>query len=149
MILIGVIGIALLAGLVWFLTSDYGSGFFEGNSVKIHYNNADKDMIVIDNIPAGVTVLREFSVFGQARGPWYFEASFPVEVVAEGGKVVAMGHAEAEGEWMTEEFVPFKAEVKLTEVYSGPATLILHKDNPSGDEERDASVEVPIFIQQY
>ena len=148
-IIVGIIGIALLAGLVWFLTSDYGSGLFEGNSVKIHYTNADNDMIIIDNVPAGVTVLREFTVFGQARGMWYFEASFPVEVVAEDGRQIAIGHAEAQGEWMTEEFVPFKADVKLSEVYSGPATLILHKDNPSGDEERDASVEVPIFIQQY
>lgn len=147
-ILIGAV-VVVLIGVVWFFTSDYGSGLLDGNKPEITYNNADKDMIVIDNIPPGVTVLREFTVFGQARGQWFFEASFPVEVRSSDGRTIAMGHAEAQGEWMTEEFVPFVAEVKLQEIYKGAATLILHKDNPSGESSRDASVEIPIVVQDY
>lgn len=144
-----IVAIAMIvAGGVWFATSDYGAEFFGGsNDGGIVYKNADKDMIVVENIPAGVTVLPEFKAFGQARGTWYFEASFPVEVVTEGGKTIASGHAEAQGDWMTEAFVPFIAAVQITEQYSGPATLILRKDNPSGEASREASVEIPIVIQ--
>lgn len=146
-IVIGVV-LVLAIGGVWFATSEYSANLFGRNTDGgIVYKNADKDMIVVENIPAGVTVLPEFKAFGQARGTWYFEASFPVEVVAADGRRLAMVPAQAQGEWMTEEFVPFIAAVQITEDYSGPATLILHKDNPSGEASRDASVEIPIVIQ--
>src|SRR3989344_4098254 len=94
----------------------------------------------------GATVLREFIVTGEARGVWFFEASFPVEVRDPEGNVVGRGLATAEGEWMTEEFVPFSAPVTL-ENYSGPATLVLIKDNPSGLPEHDDFVSFPVVVQ--
>ncbi len=143
-----VLALLVIASGVWFAMSDYGANLFgRNNNGGIVYKNADKHMIVVENIPSGVTVLPQFKVFGQARGPWYFEASFPVEVVSADGKRLAMTPAQAQGEWMTESFVPFIATVQITESYSGPATLILHKDNPSGEASRDASVEIPIVIQ--
>ena len=93
----------------------------------------------------GATVLREFIVTGEARGVWFFEASFPVEVRDPEGNVVGRGLATAEGEWMTEEFVPFSAPVTI-ENYSGPATLVLIKDNPSGLPEHDDSVSFQITV---
>ena len=93
----------------------------------------------------GATVLKEFIVTGEARGVWFFEASFPVEVRDPEGNVVGRGLATAEGEWMTEEFVPFSAPVTI-ENYSGPATLVLIKDNPSGLPEHDDSVSFQITV---
>ena len=93
----------------------------------------------------GATVLKEFIVTGEARGVWYFEASFPVEVHDPEGNVVGRGLATAKGEWMTEEFVPFSAPVNI-ENYSGPATLVLIKDNPSGLPEHDDSVSFGIIV---
>ena len=91
------------------------------------------------------TVLEEFSVTGEARGTWYFEASFPIQVRDPNNNVVGTGIAQAEGDWMTEEFVPFSAPVTI-ENYSGPAMLVLIKDNPSGLPEHDDSVEFPINV---
>lgn len=142
-----VIILLALAGGIWFAASDYGANLFGQSGPKVTYRNADKNMIVIENVPAGVMVLPEFKVFGQARGTWYFEASFPVEVVSADGTRLVMVPAQAKGDWMTADFVPFEASVQITEAYSGPATLILHKDNPSGEPSRDASVEIPIVIQ--
>ena len=139
-----VVALAALVGVVWFALS--GLGLFDSGQPRATYNNADKDMIVVDNVTPGVTVLPSFKVFGKARGTWYFEASFPVEVVSQDGKQIAIGHAQADGNWMTEDFVPFSADVQLTESYSGPATLILHNDNPSGDPSRDRSLEIPIVV---
>ncbi|RJR12612.1 hypothetical protein C4585_03295 [Candidatus Parcubacteria bacterium] len=92
------------------------------------------------------SVAKTIIVRGEARGTWYFEASFPLEVLDKDGNSIAMSYATAQGEWMTTEFVPFEGEI-LVQNYSGPATLVLHKDNPSGLPEHDDSVSLPIVIQ--
>src|SRR5690606_22506193 len=85
------------------------------------------------------------NVAGVARGNWYFEASFPIEVVDANGKRLGLGIAEAQGDWMTEDFVPFESVIEFSAV---PTTqtgkVILHKDNPSGLPEHDARVEIPV-----
>ena len=91
-------------------------------------------------------VLKTFTVIGEARGTWYFEASFPIFVIDANGAKVGQGIAQAVENWMTEDFVPFTAQVTV-ENYSGPATLVLLKDNPSGLPEKDDSVSFSIVIQ--
>src|SRR3990167_3294577 len=73
------------------------------------------------------TVLKTFTVIGEARGIWYFEASFPIFIIDESGAKVGQGIAQAAENWMTEDFVPFTAQVTV-ENYSGPATLVLLKE---------------------
>jgi len=92
------------------------------------------------------TVARTFTVTGEAPGPWYFEASFPVQVRNPDGELLASTPAQAQGDWMTEAQVLFKATLTVYD-YSGPATLILLKDNPSGMPENDDSVSFPIVIK--
>jgi len=84
---------------------------------------------------------------GSARGPWYFEAVFSAEVLSESGEVIGEGFVEAEGEWMTESFVPFRGEIELKEGYSGPAVVVLNKANASGLPEMEASVSVPVIVK--
>lgn len=111
------------------------------------YTNATPNDIVVTNPFPGAVTGKEVVVIGKARGPWYFEASFPVVLLDKNGNVLAQGPAQAEGEWMTEEFVPFKVSLMAPESYIGPATLILKNDNPSGEPERDKSVSFPITIE--
>ena len=91
-------------------------------------------------------VLKTFTVIGEARGTWYFEASFPIFIIDANGVKVGQGIAQAAESWMTEDFVPFTAQVTV-EDYSGPATLVLLKDNPSGLPENDDSVSFSVVIQ--
>lgn len=95
---------------------------------------------------SSAVVSKTFAVAGEARGPWFFEASFPVEVHDPSGRIVGHGIAQANGEWMTEDFVSFSATVTVAD-YSGSATLALKKDNPSGLPEHDDSVEFPIVVR--
>ena len=104
------------------------------------------EMVKITSPLAGATVGKTFTVKGEARGQWYFEASFPVQVRDPNNDLVGSGIAQAEGEWMTTEFVPFSANVVVTN-YSGPATLVLLKDNPSGLPENEDAVSIPIIVQ--
>lgn len=113
----------------------------------IAYENASADMIVITNPTPGAVTGKEFTVMGEARGNWYFEASFPIEVVSATGTVIATGIAEAQSDWMTTEFVPFTADIKVPESYIGEATLILRNDNASGLPENARSASFPFTIE--
>jgi hypothetical protein len=114
---------------------------------SVTYKNASGDLIKVGLPYPGAVVGKDFSVIGQARGSWYFEASFPVQVLDKNGNILAQTPAQAQGEWMTKNFVPFKADIKIPQTYIGPATLILKNDNPSGDPSRDKSVSFPITIE--
>lgn len=115
--------------------------------LQISYHNATSNDIVVTNPLAGSVAGRSFLVTGKARGYWYFEASFPVRVLDSNGKVIASGLAQAQGDWMTADFISFiSTELKLSDSYIGPATLVLQKDNPSGLQEKDASISIPFTI---
>ena len=124
-----------------------GRTYAEELAEQTTYTNATADLIVVDTPFPGSVTGKEFSVVGKARGTWYFEASFPIELIDKDGKQLAVAVAQAEGDWMTTEFVPFKADFKVPESYIGPATLILKKDNPSGLPEHDASISFPITVE--
>lgn len=111
------------------------------------YRNASSDLIVVELPFPGAVTGKDFAVIGKARGFWFFEASFPIEVLDKDGKLLASGVAQAQGEWMTEDFVPFKADLKVPQSYIGEATLILKKDNPSGLPENDASASFPFTVE--
>jgi hypothetical protein len=114
---------------------------------QITYINSTSDLIQVELPFPGAVTGKEFSVIGKARGVWFFEASFPVEVLDKDGKTLFIGPAQAQGEWMTENFVPFKIDIKIPQSYIGPATLVLRKDNPSGMAEHDASISFKFTIE--
>lgn len=115
-------------------------------SSQVIWHNATSDLIVLSGPQPGQTVGKQFHATGAARGNWYFEASFPVSVVDKNGKVLVEKPAQALSDWMTTDFVQFDVAFDVGS-YVGPATLILKKDNPSGDASKDSSVEIPVIIQ--
>ena len=116
------------------------------------YTNASEDDIVIESLSPGDTISSPLTVSGKARGYWFFEATFPIDVVDWDGKIITTVGATAEGEWMTEEFIPFTATIEFeTPEPGGPeinrGALIFRRDNASGLPEHDAAVEVPIVFE--
>lgn len=110
------------------------------------YSNASSDMIQVSLPFPRAVVGREFAVIGEARGYWFFEASFPVEVIDQNGAIIARGIASSEGDWMTEAFVPFRADLAIPDDFTGTATVVLRRDNPSGLLENDALISFPITV---
>jgi hypothetical protein len=104
-------------------------------------------LIVVDNLPDGAQVTSPIQITGKARGPWFFEASFPIALVDEDGTQLAIAIATAQGEWMTTEFVPFTATLLYASSTRGPAKLVFMKDNPSGMPEFDDSLVVPVVLK--
>jgi hypothetical protein len=124
-----------------------GRSYTEVIPEKVTYTNASANLIVVDTPSPGAVTGKEFTLIGKARGYWYFEASFPLELLDKDGKVLVTTAVQADGDWMTEEFVPFKIQIKAPSSYIGPATLVLHKDNASGLPEHDASISIPLTIE--
>lgn len=111
------------------------------------YVNASSDLIQVELPYPGAVTGKEFTIIGKARGYWFFEASFPVELRTLDGSILGGGVATAQGDWMTEDFVNFTAEMQTPSAFTGPAILILKKDNPSGLPEKDASISFPITVE--
>ncbi len=105
------------------------------------------DLIIADAPLKNASVSSPLGITGSARGTWYFEASFPVELKDANGNTIAQAPAQAIGDWMTTDFVPFSLSLPFPAQPKGSSgTLILHKDNPSGDPERDQSVSIPVVF---
>lgn len=123
-----------------------GNTFVEEITPSVTYTNATSNLITVSQPTPGATVGSSFTLSGQARGNWYFEASFPIQVLDTNQNVLVNTFVMAQGEWMTEDFVPFNTTITVPNGYTGPATLVLHKDNASGLPEHDASISFPITI---
>lgn len=93
-------------------------------------------------------IFSPLKISGQARGSWFFEGSFPVMLVDWDGRIIAQGIARAKSEWMTQEFVPFEAEMEFKKPeYKNNGSLILKKDNPSGLPQNDDALEIPVYFK--
>jgi hypothetical protein len=97
------------------------------------------------NAPSpGALITSPLTVAGEARGSWYFEASFPVRLVDAEGRELVVVPAQARGEWMTPNFVPFEVQLTFVPPSSPGGLLILQKDNPSGLPEHADSLVIPV-----
>ena len=106
--------------------------------------DAHANLIRVNTPHAHAAITSPLVVTGQARGIWYFEASFPVKLLDGNGAVLAQAPAQAQGEWMTTEFVPFRATLTFTRPTTATGTLMLQKDNASGLPKHDDSISIPV-----
>lgn len=102
------------------------------------------DKIVLSSPRPLQRVTSPLPISGKARGAWFFEASFPVEVVDANGNSLGKTAIHAQGEWMTEDFVDFKGEIIFKKPTTKTGSLIIKKDNPSGLPENEETLMVPV-----
>ncbi len=133
----GLVAIALVfaAGAYWFYSSE---------NTAVSPASYD-DMLVVDAPLPGSEISSPYTVTGKARGGWYFEASFPIKLLDADGKVLWQGPAQAQGDWMTSEYVPFKVSINFI-TSSKTGTLEIHNDNPSGLPENDKELKIPVRL---
>ncbi len=110
-------------------------------------DNELSDIIQISSPRTNDIVANPLIIKGQARGNWYFEASFPARLEDANGQVLAQGPVMASGEWMTEDFVPFSASLGYTNPTTTTGRLVLEKDNPSGLEKNARQIIIPIRFE--
>ncbi len=110
------------------------------------------DLIKITSpTPGQQNITSPLVIRGEAKGNWFFEATAPVVLTNWDGLIIAEGYIEAEGEWMTEEFVPFTGTLTFNEEdipdFNNRGHLILQKSNASGLPEHDMAAEMVIFFE--
>ena len=104
------------------------------------------DLITVYSPLSNASIASPLTVTGQARGTWYFEAQFPVILYDANGVMLAQVPATAQGEWMTENYVPFVATLSFARPTTPTGTLVLQKDNPSGLPQHDNEIRIPIVF---
>ena len=106
--------------------------------------NNHADLIKVFSPIPNEVIASPLTVRGEARGNWYFEASFPMRLYDANGTELAVIPVQATGEWMTTEFVPFQTTLTFSVPATTTGTLVLEKDNPSGLTEFDDSISIPV-----
>jgi hypothetical protein len=104
--------------------------------------------IVVDSPKPNDVIKGPFAISGKAK-TWYFEGSFPVELVDSQNNKIAAGFAEAMGDWMTADYVPFETgEINFLSYPKSTTTgfVVFKKDNPSDMRELDEEFRVPVII---
>lgn len=110
-------------------------------------DEAHYDLIRVYAPLTGETIVSPVTIRGIARGPWFFEASFPIEITNWDGAIIGRGIATSKEEWTTEDFIPFEALVEFdAKQENNQGTIILKKDNPSGLEENEDALKISILL---
>jgi len=119
------------------------------NSVeKIEPPEDKSNLIRVYSPQPNQEITSPLSITGEARGYWFFEASFPVKLLDKNGNVIAQTPAQAQGEWMTENFVPFSAEITFSNSETQNGTLVLEKDNPSDLPQNADELRIPVILKK-
>lgn len=130
---------------------------FEGctsGEVAVEEENGE-ELIRLTTPTADAVIESPLTIEGEARGQWYFEATFPIILTDWDGLIIAEGFATAQDEWMTTNFVPFTAELEFTSPYTEGdpdfmkrGSLILQKANASGLPEHDDALEITVWFAE-
>jgi hypothetical protein len=140
----------IFGGLAIIILLIAGAGFIkfnftDGGDIILPAENILDDKISLFTPLANTVITNPLIIKGVARGPWFFEGSFPVFLTDWDGLIIAQGIATAEGDWMTTDFVPFTATLNFEKPsYGATGSLILKKDNPSGLPQYDDALEITV-----
>lgn len=106
-----------------------------------------QDLIKVDNPRPNQTIESPLEIEGEARGSWFFEATFPIKLFDKNNNLLGSANAQAQDEWTTENFVAFKAEIKFSSPTTGKGTLVLEKSNPSDLPENADELRIPVAFK--
>lgn len=109
---------------------------------NIHITTAPEIVIVAptENNP----ITSPVAIEGMAKGTWYFEAVFPVEILDANHQSLGKKFVTATKDWMSESLVPFKGELEFQKPTTKKGYLLFKNDNPSGLKENEKKFEMPI-----
>lgn len=148
-LIIAIIGIRLFSGEDNWICQD-GQWVKHGNPsapmpTEPCGQESSQGIIVISPKPNEL-VHNPINLNGQARGRWFFEASFPIKLVDSQGTLLTFGYVQAQDDWMTENYVPFESELNYLVDATTSAILVFERDNPSGLISQNDKFEVPIIL---
>jgi len=103
----------------------------------VEKNQASENIQLSQPLP-NIDVRSPLTVKGEVRGYWFFEGTFPIALYDADDNLLARTTAEAQGKWMTEDFVPFEATLEFDAPDDERGELVLERANPSGQPKNAA-----------
>jgi hypothetical protein len=102
--------------------------------------------VVLSTLKSNDIITSPLIVEGKAKG-YFFEGSFPVELVDANGNVLVQTTADATENWMQIGYVKFQSRISFDSGTNTNGVLIFRNDNPSGLSENAKSFQVPVRFQ--
>lgn len=106
------------------------------------------DLITVAAPLSWAQITSPLSITGEARGSWYFEAQFPVKLYDANGTLLGSTAAQASSDWMTTDYVPFMTSLTFAPSATATGTLVLEKDNPSGQPQTADQLVIPVSFAE-
>jgi len=130
-VVVGVMGVALI---------------FSNKNTNVENIEKKADLIRVSNPQPEQVISSPLTVEGQARGSWFFEATFHIVLVDENGDQIASTNASTNEDWTTEDFISFFAELTFIKPQTATGILIFSKANPSGLPENADELRVLVVF---
>lgn len=102
--------------------------------------------IIITVPKANSIISNPLEIKGQIPGNWTFEGVFPVSLVDDKNNVITKTSVQVQGEWMTDQLVPFSALIEYNNASTTRGKIIFEKDNPSGEEKNNDQASLPVIF---
>lgn len=104
------------------------------------------EVVQLESPTSDSLVTSPLTVKGKAINTWFFEASIPVGLLDDQGNEIVMQGVMTNEDWMSDGMHAFETQLSfVTSAKTG--FVVIRKDNPSGDPERDAEVRIPVRFQ--
>lgn len=117
-----------------------GRSFTQDIGNELEYS----DFIKAESPRPNSKVVSPLRISGSARGNWFWEANSTAELYDANGKSLGTAFVIAQGDWMSEEFVPFEGTLEFGKPDTPIGKLVLRNDNPSGLPENQKELIIPI-----
>ena len=134
-------------------TDGFGAGYQRGVFVSgieklDNLNTCQSDEIVLMSPLAGTTISSPLEISGSVSGTWLFEAEMLAMLTNWNGEIIAEVPLVADGDWMTEDLVPFSGTLEFeTPNYGERGHLIIQAANPSGLAQHDKAYEIVLQFE--
>jgi len=85
---------------------------------------------------------------GKAKGSWFFEGQFPIDLIDTSGNILSSSVAIAESDWVTEKYINFSSELTYSKsTTTKQVIVVLHKNNSSGNPNFDKQILIPVVLK--
>lgn len=112
--------------------------------ITFYFCHKENNGILITEPQPQQIITSPLIITGKARGFWYFEAQFSVELYDSQGNFLGKTILQAQDDWMTEDFVPFQGELTFIQPQTSSGILKFLSDNPSGLPQNQKIFELPV-----
>jgi len=131
----------------WGESDSSSSNTLASTTIDANQNSTDTPIFVsypIDN----ETVTSPIHITGTVTGNWFFEGSFPIELVNSDGDIIGTTTAHTSGDWATTSDIDFSADISYPQATTTDrAFLLLSNDNPSGDPFHLQEKFIPLMLR--